>query len=255
MNPSRIRAIVGGLMLLGGSIPIAGAEGMLSYGPPGGPESQRLEIGAAAVRMSRADSASWLLYRDDEQAIYIVDDAQRSYQRVDRSAAESIMAQIKRLQAEVERQLAALPPDQREMMRSMMPKVPEFTPGSYRLDVQENEGKAAGYACKNVIVYRDESAVEEMCLSRVKALGLVDQDMQMLKRMGGILSQVAANFGADAMATVLEKVEGIPVEHRDPGARQAKLQLLKVQSGTQPERRFSVPQGYQQQSLGIGLAP
>lgn len=239
-------------LLLGVCASAAGAQGRLNYGPPGGSTEQVLEIGVDAVRMTQSAATTWLLYRDDEAALYIVDDGQRAYQKVDQAMAEALMEQIRTMQAAVEAQLAMLPPEQREMMRSMMPPVPDYSAASYRVELLQGRHKAAGYACRALRVLKDDKPLEQMCLVSVEALKLKPADLALLKRMSATMSQVAADFGANAMAAVLEEVDGIPVEHRDPGADRAKLVLLGIERGMPPAGRFKVPAGYRQQAMFPG---
>ncbi len=238
-------------LLLASSLALA--EGKLSYGREGAAPSQFLEIGANAVRMSQAGQGQWMLYRDQDRTLYIVDDSQRSYQKVDAALVKSLKQQISRMQAQIEAQLAALPPEQRQMMQGMMPRMPDFEQGNYSVKLGKDKRQAAGYSCRPLVVMQDDTPVEEMCLAAISELKLSKSDLALLERMGKTMGELAASFGAGSMAAVMEAKEGIPVEHRDPGAPHPRSVLLEVEPGAQPAERFSLPEGYKPQPLFPGL--
>jgi hypothetical protein len=206
------------------------ADGLLGYGRPGTSAQQFLEMSTDAVRMSQPGQAQWMLYRDAEKTVYIVDDGQRSYQRMDKEMAAKLQAQIKAIKMQLEAQLAMLPPEQREMMKGMMPAVPDFGARHYTVETYGDPRKVAGYTCQPVRVLEDGKPSEEICLAKM-----------------------ASSFGAGSMAAVLEKMDGVPVEHRRPGAASAELELLELNHDKQAPERFALPAGYAQRSVFPGM--
>ena len=239
-------AMAAGLLLVA---TVATAAGKLSYGPPGGQAGQFIEIGQSAVRMSHQGRGQWMLYRDGDQALYIVNDRDRSYQRVDAEMLDSLSRQIQAMQAQVEAQLAQLPPEQREMMRGMMPKLPNHSQADYSVEFGDEQRKVSGFACRPLVVKNGGEPVEEICLASIDELKLSESDLNLLKRMGDTMGEMAASLGAGSMAAVMEASDGVPVEHRKAGAEQAESVLLKVEREAQPAGRFTVPEGYEEKPL------
>ena len=236
------------------------AGGTLSYGQPGtaakaeAQPAQVLEIGDTAVRMSQRGQAQWMLYQDGEKTLYIVDDTKRSYSKVTKQMADQLAAQISGMKAQVEAQLANLPPQQREMMKGMMPKLPDFNlDHTYRIEKSGDARKVGVYNCQPITVFDNDKATEELCLAKIKDVGLKQADMDLLKRMGEALSRMAANFGAGSMAAVLDKIDGVPVEHRKAGDKVAQAVLIKADASTPAANRFTLPEGYSEQALFPGM--
>lgn len=229
------------------------ADGRLAYGAPGAPPSQLLEFTASAVRMSQLGSAQWLLYRDQDQVIYLIDDAQRSYQRIDEDLADNLQQQLAKVRAQLEAQLAQLPPEQRAMMKQMMPALPQLAQAKYSVQERNVQRTVNGFACREVVVMKDGEVAEEICLAALKTLDISKRDFALLKRMGKTMGAVATGFGAGSMAAVLEQIEGVPVEHRRPGAAKAEAQLLELNHERQPKQRFELPQAYSERAFFSGL--
>lgn len=139
------------------------------------------------------------------------------------------------------------------MMQGMMPKMPDFEQGNYSVRLGKENRQAAGYSCRPLVVLQDDQPIEEMCLAAISDLKLSKADLKLLERMGKTMGELAASFGAGSMAAVMEASEGIPVEHREPGAAQPRSVLLKVEPGTQPVERFALPAGYKPQPLFPGF--
>ena len=248
---NRIRVIVApALLALSGA---ACAAGTLSYASPGSEARQLLEIGASAVRMSQKGQDQWMLYHDGDKTLYVVDDRNRSYNRVTKEAANALSQQVAALKKQIEQQLAMLPPEQREMMKGMLPQAPDLSSHSFRVEKGEGTREVAGYPCQPVTVFDNDKPSEELCLASVKAVGLEDADLALLRRMGEAMSAMAAQFGAGSMAAVLDQMDGVPVEHRDPGAEQAKAVLIEVDHKAPEDQRLSVPQGYTERPLFPGM--
>lgn len=244
---------VGMALVLGLLAGTAAAEGKLTYGTPGGQAGQYMEIGQSAVRMSQGGQAQWMLYREAEKALYIVDDGQKSYQKVDREMIDSLKRQIDAMRAQIDAQMAQLPPAQREMMRGMMPQVPDFSPAEYTIEMGDGQREVAGFQCRPLIVKENDTPVEEMCLASVEELKLTRGDLKLLQSMGQTMGDLAASFGAGSMAAVMKRNDGVPVEHRKPGEAQPRSVLLKVDRGAQPAERFKLPSGYTAKPLYPGM--
>lgn len=249
MNFTRV-IVAPALLALSGA---ACAAGTLSYASPGSDGRQLLEIGADAVRMSQQGGGQWLLYHDADKTLYVVDDNSRSYNRVTEDAAKALSQQVEALQKQVEQQLAMLPPEQREMMKGMMPQAPDFSSHTFRVEKGEGTREVGGYNCQPVTVYDNDKPSEELCLASIKAVGLKTADLALLRRMGEVMSAMAAQFGAGSMAAVLDQIDGVPVEHRAPGAEQAKAVLKEVDNDAPDAQRLSLPQGYTERSLFPGM--
>ena len=232
------------------------AAGYLAYGPVGGETQQMMEFGHDAVRMSQRGEGQWMLYKDKEKTLYVVDDSRKSYQKVTQQMAEELARKVDAMKRQIEAQMAMLPPEQREMMRSMMPKMPGMTePHSYRVEIDGKPRQVAAYTCQPYLVYDNEQPSEALCIASLKELGVAAQDFALLKRMGQTMSSFAAQFGAGSMSAVLDKIDGIPVEHRQPGAAQAQSVLLQVGQQEPELQRMSLPEGYTEQSLMQGFGP
>lgn len=235
-----------GLALLGGAV---SADTRLAYGTPGAAPMQFLDAGAGAVRMSQTGESSWMLYRDADKTVYIVNDEQRSYHRIDKDMARQMGEQIAAMQAQVEAQMAMLPPAQREMMRQMMPQMPSMATAEYTVRVSDKTRKAGLWSCRDVTVLADGQPEEELCLADIKALKVPAGEYALMKRMGQTLGELAATFGAGSMAAVLDKLDGLPVEQRKPGASSPQAVLMEVIDKAHPAGHFKLPDGYSEAPL------
>lgn len=225
------------------------AAGNLSYGPVGGKAQQMMEIGDGVMRMSMQGQSQWMLYRDDQQTVYMVDDAQRSYTKLDKQAAQQLNQQVTQMQKQIEAQLSALPPEQRAMMKSMMPAMPQLMEKhNYSVKKTGEEKQIQSWACQVYTVYDNGEPTDEFCVAPVKKLGVSQSDFELMKRMSTVLGSLAAQFGAGSMAAVIDKLEGMPVAFGSAG-KQPKSVLLRVGKETPDAARMMLPPDYKEQSL------
>lgn len=230
--------------------------GNLAYGPLGGKPQQLLEIADNTVRMSSQGQSQWVLYRDQGETLFLVDDAQRSYSQVTRETAAQLNARVAQMQKQVEAQLAMLPPAQREMMRGMMPKLPDFTAQhEFRLEKQDGTRKVGDWDCQPVLVYDNQQPSDQLCLAAVKSVGMAAEDFALIKRMSAVLGQFAAQFGGGSMAAVLEQLDGVPVAYRHLDSEQPESVLLRIGREAPAPERMQIPPDYREQSLMPGMAP
>lgn len=240
-----------GLGLALGFLPLVSmAAGNLSYGQPGGETQQLLEFGSDAVRMSQQGQPLWMLYKDKDQTLYIVDDSKKSYQKVTQEAADALGKKVAAMQKQINDQLANLPPQQREMMKGMMPKMPDLMQAhEFRVEKDGAKRKVGEYDCQPYIVYDNDKPSQALCLASIKAVGISADDFALFKKMGQTMSSMASQFGAGSMAAVMDKIDGIPVEHRKPGAQSPQAVLLHAGSKAPDPKRLSVPAGYKERPL------
>lgn len=246
MNMARV-----GLGLAVAALPLSViAAGNLSYGKPGGKTEQLLEFGKDVIRMSQQGQPEWMLYTDKDKTLYVVDDGSKSYQKVTPETAAQLGQKIDAIKKQFEEQLANIPPQQREMMKGMMPKMPSFAQQTeYRVEKSGKARKVGQYDCQPYTVYEDDKPSETLCLASIKDVGVSKADFALFKNMGETMSGLAAQFGAGSMAAVMDKIDGIPVEHREPGAQSPQAVLLHAGDKAPDSERLVVPAGYQEKPL------
>lgn len=110
-----------------------------------------------------------VIFRGDRQHLIVLDHSRKSYFILDDRVISGVAGQFGDVMAQMEAQLAKLPPEQREMARRMMEKrMPSTATGAeqepipHRVEARQETKQINGYACQLFEVFRGKEKVSSV---------------------------------------------------------------------------------------------
>lgn len=204
-------------------------------------------ISAGALRTNQGHNS--MLYRSDEDAMYMIDHQRREYRRMGAAEIEQLGATVRDAMAQMEQALANVPPAQREMVEQMMAKqmggalLPKIEMVELGSDV------AGGYACQRFETRVNGRASQRYCAIEPATLKLDAAETETLGRFQAHMRAMAEGLGDALGGNALNLPEGawIPVELEDlEGNMDATLvEVLRGQGD------YALPDGYELKTLEL----
>jgi hypothetical protein len=210
------------------------------------------QVRGGKVRIESTDSGNnTLLYDAASHGITVLDHAKKHYMHIDAETVANLGAAASGAMAEMQKQLANLPPEQREAMEKLMPAMPTAPSlPDIKADRTGRSDVVNGMSCEIVEVAVDGKAAGEACVAS-KGTGLSDSDEQTLRSMFADLSKLASsvlggNSGTDREFAVLG---GLPLRWRDNTGRVTETRVdTKVPIDA---TGFQIPAGYTEEKLEV----
>lgn len=197
-----------------------------------------------------------------DKAMLVLDHDERTYTVMDDAAMRKIGGQMAQARAQMDAQMAKLPPEQRAMMQRAMagmsggsaPAVPRT---QYRRTTRSES--AAGVPCKVWEGFEGATKTEEVCIAPASAVPGGNELLEGMKKLGQRISKMTQSmgFGGNAMQAVwneLNALGGLPIIQRDyEGAKVTSTSTLKaVRSEAVPATSFAPPAGYRPRQMDMG---
>lgn len=154
-----------------------------------------------------------VIFRSDKEVLWVINEADRSYTEMTRNDVRKIKGQMDEAMRMMQEQMKNLPPEQREMMESMMkgkamPVQPEKTVfKKVASGVMVNTWK-----CDKYEGYRGGQLTEEVWTASWEALGIEQNDFKVMQSMGEFMSELAPDAASyfDVGSDEWEKEQGYP---------------------------------------------
>ncbi|WP_348675282.1 hypothetical protein [uncultured Abyssibacter sp.] len=229
--------------------PTVHADTVLSFDTTDAGAASTVQLVDGAVRIDGGESGEWMLYKADEDTLFIISPTDRSYTRVDEAGIRKLGGQMDAARAEWEAEMAKLPPEQRAMAEQMMQRM---TGGRTLKKTAPPEPQAtgssqsvAGVKCENYVV-EQRGAKETLCVAAPDDLGMSDEEYETVQAMYALLAKLSEATGfAGSAAPRADKLPGVPVLIDSQGGERKRNQRL---TGVKhPELRssvFALPSGY-----------
>lgn len=213
------------------------------------------------VRMAvddREDGPTVSLYDSRSDKMTVIVEKERGYYEITETSMKQQIGEAKSMMdgmmAEMQRELANMPPEQRKMMEEQMRQM-GMAPGAAAGQVQtpkitiRNTGRSDtvnGMRCRLYESFVDSQKSEEICVADRDAVSMPTADYATLKKMFNFMeriSSIVASLGMKVAPDTLPSVDGVPVRIRsfeDGGTGT----LKKVSTGSLDTALFRVPAGY-----------
>jgi hypothetical protein len=212
----------------------------------------RVKDGKVRVESADAGDVS-MLYDAATHGFTVLDHGEKRYMRVDAQTAAAAGAAASDAMKAVEERLAALPPEQREALKKMMPKIEgaEATVPVVKADRTGQTDTVAGTACDLVQVTMDGKALGEACIA-AKGVGLSDGDQQTLRAMFDDMSRMASSvLGRGARSgQQFAALGGVPLRWREADTGRVTTTRIDASAGLDATV-FEIPAGYAERRLEI----
>jgi hypothetical protein len=211
--------------------------------------------GGRAVMIMKGIRSARMLFDAKEGVLRMVSDDDKSYFEITKGSAAS--GDPTGMMAGMQKQLDALPKEQRQMAEQMMKSAMGSASQAPHLVYQwTKETKTiAGYECTLVEGMRGSDKVTEYCGSTSPDLKMTDAERETMLEMQGYLRNFTIGVrGTDDSARAFQwdtSVDGYPVLTRCFTAGKMTLELLlgSVNHHAIPREMFAVPAGYKKMDM------
>jgi hypothetical protein len=218
----------------------------------------RLYVQGSTARMEDSgDGKGFVLFRDG--TLYVVEPAERRYTALDREAVAGAAGQMGAAMAQVQKQLASLPPEQRKMMEQMMGgKLPGTAPARPPLEARDlgRDETVDGRSCRVWELARGGKVENQVCVVAFSALPGQEDLLGVMRQINELMQPMVEVFegfgGMSDDAEAVAAVQGFPVLWRDfddgrPNGRETVLKSWREEAI--PADLLQVPAGFQQREL------
>jgi hypothetical protein len=194
----------------------------------------------------------------DGSRFLVMDHAERNYIVMDEAMLTRMTAKMNEAMAEMEAQLAQMPPEQRAMAEQMMQgQMQAFAtarePSSPPRVEATGEGEWQGRACTTFDVFENDVKIQEVCAAPLEEVNGAAEMMETFQGMAKFVKQLSESLpgalGAsfnDHPGMVSELIGGFPirsVEYR-LGEPENVVSLEAIREEQLPASKFEVPDGY-----------
>lgn len=209
----------------------------------------RIYLDANKLRMDLPDAG--IIYRGDLKKIFILSPQDRKYLEYSQDFLQKTREQAARM---MERQMASMPPEQRERMKQMM-QGQMGTGGKPRTTFKKGKTvvMAGKWKCVFFTTYKNGKKVSENCYARLGDLGLKRGDVTPLETYSTFMSSKPEGSGEiddeSLSPREIRKITGFygfpvkTVDYEEDG-KQSRSELLRVERKRLPSSVFEVPKGY-----------
>jgi hypothetical protein len=266
-----MRAIV----LMGGFLALAAGGGatagtvitldQVANGGPGKPQIIYLE--PDRLRMSSPDND--MIFRGDQNKVWIVRPQDKGYVELTPESMKQMKAQMDQVMAQMRQRLAAMPPEQRKQMESMMAVrgMGSNDPATPPQNTYEKAGepkKIGDWTYTPFHVTMNDGPVSDFCIAKLSDLGLTRDDLKSFVGFGAFMGQMAgtgtqrapmASLDFDAMKKQIG-FDGFPVQTMfgtPDGKHTIATTMKSIQHQDSPAGTFEVPAGFTRQDAGPGM--
>lgn len=262
----RLRSLAPGALLLLMAIGSSATAGVVmefetrDIGSDAAGPAHRLLAQGEMLRIESTDPARGLvmIFRDD--TMFLLDPGPKKYYRLDPKSLEAIGAQIHDAMAQMEAQLAGLPPEQRasveKMMKGRFPGLGEPPEITVEREGSETVGK---WTCSKYGVYEGGTKTSEVFTAPSSDLDGVGEALDSFRAFARFSEKVLESLPAGAMGGMLQnplrmmdQMEGVPVLTRrfEGGRASQETSLKSVTRQDLAADLFQPPPGYKQADLG-----
>jgi len=211
------------------------------------------------------DPGTDVIFRSDRELMWIVDHGDKTYQQVDSAAMAKVATQIEQAKAQMQAEMAKLPPDQRalieERMKGVMPGAPAAPAPKIEYRKTGETKTISGFECTKYERVEDGKIEEVLWIAPHKATGFTAEDEDVFRKMGEFMEKLFAAMGpatSERLGDEFEavaKLGGWPIVTQSLDEDGKVLHEALVESIAHDklsESVFDVPAGYTQKSATLG---
>ena len=233
-----------------------------------GKETGRSKIYAQSnlIRMDideSGESEGSMIFLGDK--LMYLNHADKSYIVMDESMIDDMSAQINQAMAEMEKQLAGMPPEQRAMVEKMMKGqmeglMPEKSSSRPALRVDSlGSGEWQSYDCEKYAIFDGGEKTQEVCAADLEGVGGADEMMQAFRSMAEYIVKMAESMPMMAdeglnPGELMDQIGGFPVHtiEFENGKAVGQTSLESVTEQDLDPGLFGAPDGYVRQDPFAG---
>jgi len=211
-----------------------------------------LRIADGKVRFDSHDDENYMLFDAATRQMTVVDPAKREYTVMDEAALDALQRTLDGMMAQVQAQMANLPPEMRAQMSQMMGGAMPGAGGKVSVTTEKTgrKGQAAGFACEYSRVLIDNEVRAESCLAPADELDLPSADVQAIHAWLAFVRTMAEKAGGhvDIDAGMFGDGAQIPLIYRNLDSRSEGV-LEEVSHAAVDSASMRVPAGFRERKL------
>ena len=217
---------------------------------------------AEADRLSVRNGGMWGIFRSDKQVMWLVQEKEGKYTEITEGDMKELEQQMSGAMAEMEKQLAAMPPEQRAMAEKMMAgkmpadsgAKPDSAPAPITYKATGKTEKINGHLCKSYNIMQGEKKVSEAWLADWKEFGLRLEEFKVFGEFAAFASRlagpVARQLGTGVEKSFTEYVPGLPVRTITTTAKGPVVtEIKRVTHEEIAEAEFEPPAGLKKETI------
>jgi hypothetical protein len=211
------------------------------------PSGQRTERHAYLPRMFKTvtDAGETVIVRLDKDMLYTLDPQKQTYSEMSFAELERTLqqasGQMDAAMAQMQKELAGMPPEQRQMVEQMMR---ERMPGMHASTVpaevtKTNETRQInGYACTKYVIRRGQETLMTLWTTNdIKDFSAMRKDFDEFAKHLAAVRRMDGDLGQS-----MRQVEGFPIQTETGQGR--KTLVTKVEKRAITASEFDIPAGY-----------
>ena len=201
-----------------------------------------------------------VIFDGAKQVLYIVNPERKTYSEMTKADADKLGAQVNDAMAQMQAQMANMPPEQRAQIEAMMKgrgmgaAMGGAAKPEYKKVGTDTVGK---WTCDKYEGYVNGQKTMDLCTVDPKVLGFTPADFAVTRQMADFFSRIMPQgasriFSIGDLAT--QGYAGIPIRTTTSMmGRTSTSELQDIQRGSIPESAFEVPAGFQKEPFMGGM--
>jgi hypothetical protein len=213
-------------------------------------------LAAELKRRDGSPAQRRIVFRSEEDRVWLVDTARRTYYQVDPQTAQQVASQVAGLRKGLESGLESLTPEQRKAAQELLGELarrPEKPVGEIRLRERGEVGRYAEIACARHDVLEGARRLAEVCLADYGRAPLTRETVAAVPALGGFLRRTLEPLTREfpslqdlAPFAVLDRVDGFPLAvqaFEDDGTARETV-VTRVETAPVDAALFELPPGF-----------
>lgn len=250
------------LVLALGAIPVHAADGVLivqRVTTGGSTTSSQVQIAPDRMRAEVADPSGRVqvfVFDGRSQVMYLIDNERKEYTELTRADLERLGAQMQAALAQMQAQMANMPPAARAQMEAMLAGRGIALPAAAIEYRRAGTATVGQWTCARYEGYQANEKTSEVCTVEPDALGFTEEDFAVTRQMMEFVS-VLVPQGADQLFAIgqpdQQGFSGVPVRQvTSTGGREATTEITEARRETFPDDLFAAPAGFQRRDFMPG---
>ena len=232
----------------------------------GTPQTSQIQVESNRMRaesIGPRGEKQIVIFDGAKQVLTMIDPAQKTYTEMSEAEMARMSSQLSDAMAQMQKELANLPPEQRAQMEAVMKGrmggAGGRGPGAAAPKTQYRKtgtDKVGNWTCDKYEGYVGAQKTSEVCTVDAKALGFTMADFAVTRQFAAFFRKLIPQM-ADQMFTIGSVEEqgfsGVPVRQTyNVGGRQVTSEITEVSRQTFPDASYAAPAGYQKTTMGGG---
>lgn len=209
------------------------------------------------------DEQPQVIFNSQTGELIIVNDVDKSFARIDKSTRDVMTQKMKDVKAKMEAQFAAMPPEQRQMMETMMKDSPlgaMFGKEVKKAISYKNTDKidsVSGYACTIHEKIVDGKKHADFCVAPTEKIKGGKEIYKMMEAVMAVFKESSALMPITEEENPwmdMQALKGFPVMamRYSQGKVTEKMSLKEISVATHDPKLFSAPAGYKENKIDFG---